>query len=260
MLNVDVGSNPGVFGGVIQDGSNGTTVGLNVECPYDGDGMLLTLTGRNAYSVGTISDGTLQVGDGTHNGSITGQVNVTDGIIFDVAANTTQTFNGTIIDSASEGFLLTAGAGTLVLNGDNAYQGATGVEDGTLQLGSDNVLPAGTNLTIDGGVLDLGNHQTPELATVTLEDGSIWEDGPGTQGTQQSPGKLVCDSFTTENGNVTANQSRNAPSWTRPRGRHCAMKMPVCIRAARLLLPLTGICAFIDGHEVGVGTIEDWIS
>ncbi|MGO9114272.1 MAG: autotransporter-associated beta strand repeat-containing protein [Thermoguttaceae bacterium] len=221
VLTVDVATDPGVFGGLIEDGVKGMKLNLTVECAGSGEGVLLTITGQNTYTGGTVFDGGLQIGDGTTNGSIVGQVDVglpgqselADGIIFDVAAGT-ETFNGSLlVNNNYDGFLLKTGAGTLILNGDNTYPGATGVDGGVLQLGDNDALPAGTNLTIYTGTLDLGNYKTQELASVTLVNGSIWQEGlygVGTAssygvGTAQSYGKLVSDNFTLENGYVSAN-------------------------------------------------------
>ncbi|MGO9107751.1 MAG: autotransporter-associated beta strand repeat-containing protein [Thermoguttaceae bacterium] len=220
-------TNPGVFGGVIRDGINHAEICLQVCAELDSRSLLLTLTGQNTYSGGTLLGGELQLGDGTNDGSITGVVQLSHdnnfdatpgGIVFDVAAGT-ETFNGTLTPSVfgPTGDVTKTGAGTLVLNGDNTYaNGTTTVEDGVLQLGDDGALPADSYLTIDGGTLDLGNHKTNELAGVTLISGSIWQQG-GQQGAQEVPdgvgtalsyGQLVSDSFTFENSancEVTAN-------------------------------------------------------
>ena len=219
VLSVVVVNNPGVFGGVIEDGDQKTKVGLDVEINGQAEGLLLTRTGQNTYTGGSAFNGGLQIGDGTHNGSITGDVDIgpspyfrmlyayaADGIVFDVAAGTTETFNGTLADNVLDvgGFLLKTGAGTLVLNGVNdAYSGATGVEGGTLQLGADTAL-TGTNLTIDGGNLDLGDHHAV-AASMMLINGNIWQNGPNGQGTAESGGQLTSGVFIVENGDVTAN-------------------------------------------------------
>ncbi len=43
-------------------------------------------------------------------------------------------------------------------------------------------------------------------------------------------------------------QSPNASDWTRPRGRHGALKAPLCIGARRPLLVPIGICVFVVGN------------
>jgi len=74
------------------------------------------------------------------------------------------TFSGTIGDdgAANAVSLVKEGAGTQVLAGNNTYHGATNVNNGTLQLGTDDALPAGTELTLGtaatSGLLDLAGY------------------------------------------------------------------------------------------------------
>ncbi len=93
------GASPCLFAGVIEDGPVSGSQPQKVGLSLDWEG-LLTLTGHNTYSGGTeIWDGWVQVGDGNTNGSmITGPVadDTTGGLIFDVAAQDTETFNGVI--------------------------------------------------------------------------------------------------------------------------------------------------------------------
>lgn len=92
----------------------------------------LTLTGNNFYTGGTtISDGTLQLGNGGLNGSITG----------DIANNATLAVNrsngtslGGVISGTGE--LVKLGGGTLTLTGANTYTGGTTISVGTLQIGN----------------------------------------------------------------------------------------------------------------------------
>ena len=60
------------------------------------------------------------------------------------------TFNGGL-PASNTGGLDKIGAGTLTLNGSNAYAGATTINGGTLSLGS--ALPAGSTVTFRGGTL-----------------------------------------------------------------------------------------------------------
>ncbi|HWB52694.1 MAG TPA: autotransporter-associated beta strand repeat-containing protein, partial [Tepidisphaeraceae bacterium] len=95
-----------VVDGVISDGGSGYSLTKN------GTGTLI-LGGANTYSGGTtIGGGTLIVGDGTTNGSITG--NVTDNGTLEFNRSDNITFGGTISGSGS---LMQAGAGTLTLTG-----------------------------------------------------------------------------------------------------------------------------------------------
>ena len=97
-----------------------------------GDGTL-TLTGTNTYSGGTtISDGILQLGNGSTNGSVTGSivVNANGALRFNSGSN--QTFSGGISGS---GTITKSGGGTLTLLGSNSASNTT-ISFGTLQIGS----------------------------------------------------------------------------------------------------------------------------
>jgi len=121
-----------------------------------GDGLTkigtgtLTLTGANNYSgVTTISNGSLQIGNGGTTGSV----------ISDIVDNATLIFNrsdavsygGTI---SGNGALLQQGAGTLTLDGNNsAFAGTTTVANGSLIVGSTvgNTAVLGGNVIINNG-------------------------------------------------------------------------------------------------------------
>ena len=142
-------------GGGTIDVVSGTTLTMaGVLADGNGPGALtktdtgtLVLTGANTYTGGTtISAGTLQLGDGTINGSITGDVTDNSALAFDPAAGTTLTQPGAI---SGTGAVEQMGAGTTVLTGANTYTGGTTISAGTLQLGDGT-----TNGSITGDVMD----------------------------------------------------------------------------------------------------------
>jgi alpha-galactosidase len=103
----------------------------------------------------TISAGTVQVGNGDHNGSL-GLGSITDNgtLIFDRADHIT---NASVISGS--GSLAQNGIGILTLSGANTYSGTTLIQNGTLQLNNNSALgPAGAGaVTItNGGTFDLG--------------------------------------------------------------------------------------------------------
>jgi fibronectin-binding autotransporter adhesin len=103
----------------------------------------LTLTGSNSYTGGTtISAGTLQIGNGGTNGSVTGDVTNNAALVFN--RSDALTFGNVISGSGS---LAKLGAGTLTFTGNNTYTGGTLVSAGTLQIGN-----GGTNGAITGDV------------------------------------------------------------------------------------------------------------
>jgi outer membrane autotransporter protein len=110
------------------------------------------LTGANAYIGGTtISAGTLQLGDGTTNGSILNDVadNAGATLAFKPAGGTAIPFSG---DISGAGAVSQIGVGTTILTGANTYMGGTTITAGTLQLGDGH-----TTGSIVGNVLDNGN-------------------------------------------------------------------------------------------------------
>ncbi|MFD2651632.1 autotransporter outer membrane beta-barrel domain-containing protein [Brucella rhizosphaerae] len=113
------------------------------------------LTGNNSYAGGTtISDGTLQIGNGGTTGGITGNV-LNNGVLMFKRSDLIE-FGGVV---SGTGTLLQSGTGTLVLTGNNSYSGQTDIEAGTLVAGGDNVLSSGSaHSVLDGAKLDLDGH------------------------------------------------------------------------------------------------------
>ena len=117
-LNLYVAGTPGVFTGNIGGSEAPADIKLGIEAsrvdsPY-ALGLLLTLAGSdNNYDGGTDTEAGLQIGDGIHNGSITGVVELNAygsaqyDIVFDVASGGgtagTDIFNGDIDDASSGG-------------------------------------------------------------------------------------------------------------------------------------------------------------
>ena len=94
-------------------------------------GGTLILTGQSTYTGGTdIEGGTLQLGDGTTDGSLVGNVADNSALVFNDQA--ALTYTGVISGSGS---VAQIGGGTLTLTGSNTYSGGTTVNGGTLQLG-----------------------------------------------------------------------------------------------------------------------------
>ena len=146
----------------VLSGSNGMT--LNGSA-------LLTLGGSNIYTGNTtISGGTLQLGNGTTNGYVAGNILDNSGLIFNNLA--AETFAGAITGT---GALLKTAAGTLVLsNAGNLYSGGTTISAGIVQATVNNA--AGTNtITLSGGTLQAGGSgvtlANPILLTASTTSG-----------------------------------------------------------------------------------------
>jgi fibronectin-binding autotransporter adhesin len=118
-------------GGAIIDTSSGTTFTQQGAITGAGSltktsGGILVLTGINSYSGGTlVSAGTLQ---GTTNG-LQGTIIDNAAVVFDQSFN--GTFNGALY---GPGTLTKNGSGTVLLTGNQALQGLTTIQTGTLAL------------------------------------------------------------------------------------------------------------------------------
>ena len=106
----------------------------------------LILTGANSYTgTTTITQGTLQIGDGGSTGAIQGDVVNNAALVFN--RGDTVAFSGSI---SGTGTLTKQGAGTLTLTGANSFSGGTAVVEGTLQLSAASALGSG-GLRLSGG-------------------------------------------------------------------------------------------------------------
>jgi len=122
----------------------------------------LTFTGANTYTgTTTISAGTLQVGDGTTDGSIATSSGIVNNAAIVFNLNGSQTYNHVISGS---GTLTKSGPGTLTLSGVNTYSGATIVNSGTLSdtYGSSKLSPnsAVVLANVAGATLNLAYGET----------------------------------------------------------------------------------------------------
>ncbi|UWX57108.1 filamentous hemagglutinin N-terminal domain-containing protein [Chlorobaculum sp. MV4-Y] len=129
----------------------------------------LTLTGNNTYSgTTTISNGTLQVGNGGTSGTL-GTGNVTDNSHLVFNRSDASSYGGVI---SGTGDVTKNGAGTLTLTGNNTYSGPTAINAGTLQVGN-----GGTSGTLGTGlVTDNANllfYRSDAVSLGTLAGGGI---------------------------------------------------------------------------------------
>ena len=164
----------------VTSGDSGGVLTLNVSGEDDFSGSLtdssqyslqlvkqgcgtLTLSGSNSYSGGTIvSAGTLQLGDGTTDGSITSDITDNAALVFDNVA--APIYAGVISGS---GAVTIIGNGTL--SGDSSgFAGTTCVQSGSLDLEG----PLGGTLTVAGGARVVGADSPLQTTIAGLSTGT----------------------------------------------------------------------------------------
>ncbi len=148
-----------------------------------GAGDLVIINNGNTYTgTTTVTGGTLQLGNGTTSGTLSGNVTTNATLAFDY--NSAQTFGGTI---SGVGGLAKIGSNVLDLTASNNYTGGTNVSAGTLELGNANAaststiaLSAGTNnLTFasSGATYNIGalsaSSTLSKLSLTAISGGSI---------------------------------------------------------------------------------------
>ena len=134
-LAFDPGSNTSFIGAI--SGSGNVTVAGN---------STLIFTADNTYTGGTtISSGTLQLGNGTATGSITGDVVNNGSLAFD--RSDTLTFNGAI---SGVGNVNQIGSGTTILTAANTYGSGTFIISGTLALAGSGSIADSSDVSVNG--------------------------------------------------------------------------------------------------------------
>lgn len=160
-----------------------TLMGGAARLTKTGQGTLI-LSGQAHYAGGTtIEAGTLQIGDGSTHGSISGNVLNHGALVFD--RMNTLTFAGVL---SGGGTLAQNGPGTLILSGDSlGFTGATALNHGTLQLDG----RLGGHLTVAHGAVLSG---TGQLGQLTIRSGgALSPGGTGTVATLTVNGDLTFD-------------------------------------------------------------------
>lgn len=150
-INVAAGSNL-----TFDQGLTGTG-GVTITNTNVGGGLIFL--GASNYSGGTtISSGTLQLGNGTTSGSITGDVTIASGAgltFFDPAAST-PAFSGNISNS---GTITQLGTGSLTISGAISGSGTVAVDNGTLVLTGANTY-TGLTTVVASSTLQIGDGTT----------------------------------------------------------------------------------------------------
>jgi fibronectin-binding autotransporter adhesin len=151
-------------------------------------GTLILINADTYTGATTITSGTLQLGNGTADGSIASSSGVTDNGTLDISSllasgasvkslagsgsvtlntktltvtSASGTFSGNISGGSASGLKITSGTETL--NATNSYTGATTLSGGTLAITSDGAISSsvsGTGLTFGGGTLQFNYSST----------------------------------------------------------------------------------------------------
>jgi autotransporter-associated beta strand protein len=178
---------------ISDDAVTGATATLTVNggAVYLGSGGLVANTAGGSTATVLLSGGILgATGNWTAAVPAIELSNAAGGIVFQTADPSINPHNITI-DSVltGSGGLRKTGMGTLTLNGQNTYSGATLIEYGTVSaIGS---LLATDSVTIGSGVLTLGaNDRISNLASVTLENGIL-----GANGFSETVGTLTVQGY-----------------------------------------------------------------
>jgi autotransporter-associated beta strand protein len=146
--------------------SRSTAVNLN------GSGLVVFAT-SNSYTGGTyINGGTLQIGNGTVNGSIAGAVNDNSVLAFNPAG--TASFANVV---GGSGGVEMGGSGRMILTAVNEYSGATTIDGGTLQLGSGVTAGSISGSVTDNGTLSFNEPVATTFASVVNGAGTLTQDG-----------------------------------------------------------------------------------
>ncbi|CAM2188913.1 fibronectin-binding autotransporter adhesin [Paraburkholderia sacchari] len=204
-------------------GTSAANTGMNLTGPGT-----MVLAGNNNYSgTTTISNGTLQVGNGGTTGSLgTGAVVDNANLIFNVSGTTTAP--GVI---SGTGNLSQVGTGTTILAANNTYSGNTTISSGTLQVGNGGAAGSlGTGRVVDNANLTFNTTGTNTVNGSISGTGNLTQAGTGTTvlaannsyggsttisaGTLQvgnggTAGSLGTASTITDNGNLAFNLSGN---------------------------------------------------
>lgn len=140
-------------GGLTVTGANGMTLSGTLSgaggLSLTGTGTVI-LTGAGNHAGGTfVQAGTLQIGNGANSGSLAGDADIAAGAALVFNRGDTIRFDGIL---RGAGQVRQAGAGTLVLAGENAFAGTTVVDAGTLQVGD-----GGNRGSLSGNIVNNAN-------------------------------------------------------------------------------------------------------
>lgn len=161
-----------VIGGIIPNAATGTT-----SLTVDNSGFWI-LTAANTYTgTTTITDGTLQIGNGSTTGSVA-STSIVNNAALRVSRSDAMTYSGVI---SGTGTLTKLSAGTLTLTGTNTMSGTTTISAGTLSIGSGSTggSLANSNIT-NNSALIFNRSNAITYSGVVSGTGTLSQNGSGT--------------------------------------------------------------------------------
>ncbi len=140
-----------LVGGLNTDATNAATIQGTITLIKAGSGNWI-LTGANTYSgQTTISEGTLQIGNGGTSGTLGGNNIITEGTLAFRRSNSVA--DSGFGEISGPGNLAQRGTGRIALSNPHPYSGTTLIEAGILALTNSGALPNSANLNISAGAL-----------------------------------------------------------------------------------------------------------
>lgn len=158
----DTGEGNLVYGGVIRG-----TGGLRFEGGKYGYGELVIVNDQRYTGPSTFT-GTVTLGTGGVHGSVVGDIELT-GAFGQLVVDRSDIYALPGVISGSQGQVVQAGTGTLVLDHDNTYALGTLVQAGTLEVGSQSALGSGSLTMMPGTTF----HATHDVGVAGL---TAWDD------------------------------------------------------------------------------------
>ncbi|WP_221029599.1 autotransporter-associated beta strand repeat-containing protein [Actomonas aquatica] len=192
---LDLGTNSPTIGTAIFNGGSFTNGSLNNAAAFEartgsldaslGGSSGLTKTGSGTFvftgdqtytGTTTVSEGTLQIGDGGTTGSIASSSIVNNANLAFNRSNAVTAAN----NISGSGSVTQSGSGTLTLSGTNTYSGGTTVSGGTLAISSDAKLGAssGALAVTNGATLNTGgDFRTNRAVTIDGSGSNLYNNG-----------------------------------------------------------------------------------
>jgi autotransporter-associated beta strand protein len=163
-------------GDVIIGGNITTDVATDLQLTKDGTGTLIINGATNNYGITTISNGTLQIGDGGTTGTLgTGNVINNSALVI----NRSDAITAANLISGT-GSLTKSGAGVTTLTGANTFSGLTTISGGTLQIGAGGTIGTlGSGNVVNNAELVFNRSNAMTVSNRISGTGSLTKSGAG---------------------------------------------------------------------------------